>query len=72
MLFAFIIGLVISNTVIVVLTATGFVASQLRTRIYVVVGVLAGVFSLWIGSLFLFQAEGALPNLDEMFRFIGG
>jgi high-affinity nickel-transport protein len=71
MLFAFIIGLVISNSMIVVLTATGFVASQLRTRIYVVVGVLAGAFSLWIGALFLLQAEGSLPSLDELFGWIG-
>ena len=71
MLFAFIIGLVISNSIIVVLTATGFVASQLRTRIYVVVGVLAGIFSLWIGALFLLQAEGSLPSLDELFGWIG-
>ena len=72
MLLAFIVGLVISNSAIVVLTATGFVASQLRTRIYVVVGILAGIFSLWIGTLFLFQAEGSLPNLEQLFRFIGG
>jgi high-affinity nickel-transport protein len=71
MLLAFVIGLVISNTAIVILTATGFIASQARTRIYVVVGVLAGAFSLWIGLLFLFQAEGSLPNLEELFRFIG-
>ena len=72
MLLAFVIGLVISNSIIVVLTATGFLASQAGTRIYVAVGVLAGGFSLWIGSLFLFGAEGSLPNLDELFRFIGG
>ena len=71
MLLAFVIGLVISNTFIVIVTATGFLASQTRTRIYLVVGVLAGVFSLWIGLLFLFQAEGQLPNLEELFRFIG-
>lgn len=72
MLIAFVIGLVISNTAIVIITATGFLASQVRTRIYLAVGVLAGAFSLWIGLLFLFQAEGALPNLDELFRFSGG
>jgi len=72
MLLAFVIGLVISNTAIVIVTATGFLASQVRTRIYVAVGVLAGAFSLWIGLLFLFQAEGALPDLDQLFRFIGG
>jgi high-affinity nickel-transport protein len=72
MLFAFIIGLVISNTIIVVLTATGFVASQHKTRIYVAVGVLTGILSLWIGFVFLFQAEAALPDLDSVFEFIGG
>jgi len=72
MLLAFVIGLVISNTIIVVLTATGFLASQAGTRVYVAVGVLAGAFSLWIGALFVFGAEGSLPDLNEAFRFIGG
>jgi hypothetical protein len=70
-LLAFTIGLVISNSIIVVLTATGFVASQLRSPIYVAVGVLAGAFSLWIGGLFLFQAEGWLRDLNKLFHFIG-
>ena len=64
MLLAFVIGLVISNTMIVVLTATGFVASQYRTRIYVVVGVLTGIFSLLIGLTFLFGADTLLPSLS--------
>ncbi len=72
MMFAFILGLLISNTAIIVLSATGFVASQLRQRIYVVVGVVAGAFSLLVGVLFLFEQEGQLPNLDSIFRFIGG
>lgn len=71
MMFAFIAGLLISNSVIVILSATGFVASQARTRIYLVVGAIAGVFSLVVGMLFLFQAEGSLPALDEIFGFIG-
>jgi cytochrome c biogenesis protein CcdA len=72
MVLAFIIGLLISNTAIVLLTATGFVASQLRERIYLVVGILAGAFSLVVGTLFLFQAEGSLPDLNELLRpFIG-
>jgi high-affinity nickel-transport protein len=72
MMFAFILGLLISNTGIIVLSATGFVASQLRQRIYIVVGVIAGTFSLVVGALFLFQAEGALPDLESIFKFIGG
>ena len=72
MMFAFILGLLISNTAIIVLSATGFVASQLRQRIYVVVGVLAGAFSLLVGFLFLIEQEGQLPDLDSIFHFIGG
>ncbi len=72
MMFAFIIGLLLSNTAIIILSATGFVASQLRQRIYIVVGVVAGTFSLLVGALFLFQAEGTLPDLDSVFHFIGG
>jgi high-affinity nickel-transport protein len=71
MMFAFIAGLLISNSALVVLSATGFVASQARTRIYVAVGAIAGVFSLVVGLLFLFQAEGSLPALDQIFGFIG-
>jgi hypothetical protein len=67
MMIAFIVGLLISNTAIVVLSATGFVASQMRTRIYLVVGAVAGVFSLAIGLLFLFDATGILPPLDQLF-----
>ena len=63
--------LLISNTAIIVLSATGFVASQLRQRIYLVVGVVAGTFSLLVGAFFLFQAEGSLPDLDSIFHFIG-
>jgi hypothetical protein len=71
MLLAFIVGLVASNTLVVVLTATGFVASQLRQRIYLVVGVLAGTFSLFVGLLFLLGSESVLPALDGFLSFLG-
>ena len=71
MLVAFVIGLLISNTAIVLITATGFVASQLRERIYVGVGVAAGVFSVVVGALFLIRAEGLLPDLTHLFGHIG-
>jgi hypothetical protein len=67
MMLAFIGGLLVSNTAIVLITATGFVASQMRQRVYVVVGVVAGSFSLVVGSLFLFQAQGILPDLSHLF-----
>ena len=63
MMVAFILGLLITNTIIVVLSALGFVASQVRTRLYLVVGVMAGVFSLVVGFVFLFGADEILPTL---------
>jgi hypothetical protein len=71
MMFAFIAGLLIANTVIVVLTATGFVASQYRQPIYLLIGLLAGTFSVAVGLLFLFGAEGVMPDLEQVFSFIG-
>ncbi len=71
MMLAFIVGLLISNTVVVVVSSAGFVASQTRQRAYVALGVLAGAFSLVIGFMFLFQIEGLLPELDRVFGFIG-
>jgi hypothetical protein len=52
-LIAFIVGLFTANSIVVLLTATGFVATRVRERLYLVIGVLAGTFSLVIGALFL-------------------
>jgi len=72
MMVAFIVGLLISNSVIVFLSATGFVAGQLRQRIYLVLGIMAGILSLVVGILLLAEADGVLPDLGEVFGFIGG
>jgi high-affinity nickel-transport protein len=66
MLLAFVIGLLISNFVIVVISSVGFVASQTRERVYVVVGAIAGVFSLAIGALFLLGRDVILPDLSGL------
>lgn len=67
MMLAFIVGLVITNTAIVVISATGFVASQLRERLYIALGVAAGTFSVAIGLVFLVGQEALLPALDGLF-----
>jgi high-affinity nickel-transport protein len=67
MLIAFVLGLVITNTLIVVVSASGFLASQGRRQIYVIVGLLAGTFSLVVGFAFLFGIEDVLPNLEHLF-----
>jgi high-affinity nickel-transport protein len=67
MMLAFVVGLVLSNTLIVVISASGFLASQARERLYVVIGAIAGVFSLVIGGAFLLGIEDLLPNLEHLF-----
>ncbi len=68
----FVIGLVIANSFVTVATAAGFVSSQRRQLVYVLAGLLAAVFSLVVGLIFLFQAGGILPDLGQYFRWIGG
>jgi high-affinity nickel-transport protein len=69
MLLAFVLGLLISNFAIVVVSSVGFVASQKREMIYVAVGAVAGVFSLVIGTVFLFGLDEVLPDLESMLPF---
>jgi hypothetical protein len=69
MLLAFVVGLLISNFAIVLVSSVGFVASQTREMIYVVVGAVAGVFSLIIGTVFLFGLDNVLPDLESMLPF---
>jgi high-affinity nickel permease len=69
MLFAFVVGLLLSNFAIVLFSSVGFVASQTRERIYVGIGAVAGCFSLVIGTVFLFGLSGALPDLGSILPF---
>ncbi len=69
MLFAFVIGLLVSNFGIVVISSVSFVSSQTRERLYVAVGAVAGVFSLVIGSIFLFGLSDSLPDLGRILPF---
>ena len=69
MLLAFVLGLLISNFVIVVVSSVGFVASQTRELLYVAVGAVAGVFSLIIGAIFLFGLDAVLPDLGSVLPF---
>ena len=71
-LMAFVVGLLISNSFVTIATTVGFVSSRRRQWIYVFAGLLAAVFSLLVGLVFLFRAGGFLPDLDPYFRWIGG
>jgi len=65
MMVAFIVGLLISNSIVVLITATGFIASRIRERVYVAIGVVAGAFSLVIGTIFLLGLDAQLPSLER-------
>jgi hypothetical protein len=66
MLLAFICGLLVSNTLIVVMTATGFIAGRAKTPIYLTIGFLAGAFSVIVGAVFLLGAGAVLPDLQTI------
>jgi len=69
---AFIVGLLLSNSVVTVISTAGFVSTQRRQTIYVVAGVIAAIFSLFVGIFFVTQHGSALPDLGRYFRWIGG
>jgi len=69
MLAAFVVGLLISNFAIVVVSSVGFVSSQARERVYVAFGGVAGVFSLVVGAIFLLGLNGGLPDLGNALPF---
>ena len=67
MLLAFVVGLLISNSIVVVITTTGFIATRARERLYLAIGLVAGTFSLVVGAIFLIGIQDLLPELDKLF-----
>ena len=65
-LMAFFAGLLLSNTLVAVVSASGFIGAQRLRTVYVVVGFVAGLASLAIGLLFVFGLGTALPDLQEV------
>ena len=63
---AFIAGLLVSNTLVAVTSATGFIGAQRLRTLYVIVGAIAGVSSLVIGMFFIAGLGTALPDLQEL------
>ena len=65
-LLAFVVGLLASNTLVAVVSASGFIGAQRLRTVYVVVGFVAGLGSLLIGILFISGLGTALPDLQEV------
>jgi hypothetical protein len=64
-----VVGLLLSNFAIVLISSVGFVSSQSRERIYVGIGAVAGIFSLFVGTIFLFGLNDSLPDLGAILPF---
>lgn len=65
-LLAFIVGLLLSNTLVAIASATMFIGAQRMRTLYVIVGAVAGVASLIIGTLFIVGLGTALPDLQQL------
>ena len=65
-LLAFTAGLLIANSLVAFVTATGFIGAQRLRTIYVIFGIVAGALSLYIGLLFIFGLGTALPDLQQL------
>ena len=72
LLFAFAIGLLVSNSLVAVFSLVSFISSSTKRRIYVVIGVLAGIFSLVVGIFFLTGQGAELPDLQSILNLIFG
>ncbi|MBI3609580.1 MAG: hypothetical protein HY204_02625 [Nitrospirae bacterium] len=64
---SFVTGLVLSNSLIAVVTAAGFLGAQSQRGVYVAVGLMAGIFSLVVGVYFVTGRAESLPDLPGLF-----
>ena len=62
LLVTFVLGLILSNTAISILTLLGYKHSK-HYQIYIVLGFLSGILSITIGSLFLINQGSVLPPI---------
>ncbi len=72
LLLAFTVGLLISNSLVAAFSLFGFVSASTKRNVYVAVGVLAAIFSLFVGLFFVTGQGGELPDLQELLNKVFG
>jgi high-affinity nickel-transport protein len=72
MLLAFVVGLIISNSLIAAFSTFGFVSSSTKRNVYMVIGILAGLFSLVVGAFFVTGQGTNLPDLQAALTYMFG
>ena len=65
-LMAFVVGLLASNTLVAVISASGFIGAQRTRLLYMIVGAVAGTASLVIGLIFIGGVGTVLPDLQQV------
>lgn len=66
LLFTFVIGLIISNTIITGIATAGFLTAEGNSKISIALGLITAIFSLIVGTIFLLHRANFLP------AFFGG
>ncbi len=61
LLIAFVVGLIVSNTLITISATAGLIGTERHAAIHTVLGIAVAVFSLVLGSMFVLGTAGDLP-----------
>lgn len=72
MLLAFVAGLLVSNSFVAGFSAFGFVSTAVKRRVYAVLGLVAAVFSIAVGLMFIAGEGAALPDLQVVVTAVFG
>lgn len=72
MLLSFVVGLLVSNSIVAVFSLAGFVSSSTKRNVYLVIGILAAGFSLAVGIFFVTGKGAALPDLQALLDTLFG
>lgn len=59
---AFVIGLVVANSIVTIVASTGLASLAKRPGVQIALGVIAGVFSIVVGVLFFLGSDTGLPE----------
>lgn len=66
MLFSFVAGLLVSNTMLALSLIFGFTTARFRTPMFAAMSVLTGFFSIAVGAVFVLGHDAALPDLQKI------
>ena len=62
LLIAFVVGLVVSNTLITIASTTGLLGTNRHSKFHTALGIVVAVFSLVVGAMFMLGTSGSLPS----------